>query len=127
MTDKIAEFLAAQREYADFLSALPAGFHNDPADHNAAINITDFHGILIVHQWDKRGPDSDYWYELVHFELDGEEHSYNSLDEARDAIAEMIDAAQDHAPSTGNSHGSHSKPFQAFRSQACCAYQKARC
>lgn len=78
---------------------LPAGFHDDPFDSNAAINITDYEGVLIAHQWDKRGPDSDFWYDLITIEIDGEEHQFNCLDDAHAFIREYLDlgdVAEDH-------------------------------
>jgi len=78
----IETFLAKQAAHTAFLASLPAGFHNDPSDHNAAINIVEHHGLLIVHQWDKRGPNSDFWYDIVTVELDGTPCSFNTLDDA---------------------------------------------
>lgn len=58
---------------------------------NAAITIIEHEGVSIVHQYDVRGPQHDDFYDLVTVELDGEECTFNTIDDARAWIDEQLD------------------------------------
>lgn len=57
-----------------------------------AITHIEHEGVTIVHQYDTRGPSHPDFYDLFHYELDGVEYEAASLDEAYDAIDNMLDA-----------------------------------
>lgn len=56
-----------------------------------AITILDHYGVSIVHQYDVRGPQHDDFYDIVTAELDGEECTFNTVDDARAWISEQLD------------------------------------
>lgn len=65
-----------------------------------AITIFEHNGVSIVQQYDVRGPQHDAFYELITVELDGEECTFNSLDDACDFIDEVLDCVspEEHDP-----------------------------
>jgi len=64
---------------------------------NAAISLIEHHGVMITHQYDARGPQHDGFYDLVTLEFDGEECTFNSVEDACSWLDEQLDVpAEDH-------------------------------
>lgn len=70
----------------------PTKFQGD-----AAISLIEHHGVMITHQYDVRGPHHDDFYDLVTADFDGEECSFNTVEDACAWISEQLGVpAEDH-------------------------------
>ncbi len=64
---------------------------------NAAISLIEHYGVMITHQYDVRGPQHDDFYDLVTLEFDGEECTFNTVDDACSWLDEQLDVlGEDH-------------------------------
>lgn len=77
--------------------ALDAGLYfiapiNDGnSNSNAVICIIEHQGVKVVHQYDKRGPSHDMYYEFITVEWHGAELDFNTVDDARNWIDSELD------------------------------------
>ena len=70
----------------------PTKFHGD-----AAISLIEHYGVMITHQYDVRGPQHDDFYDLVTLEFDGEECTFNTVEDACSWLDEQLDVlGEDH-------------------------------
>src|SRR5262245_5618326 len=59
------------------LKTLSLGFHTDRFFPHNRINVTELHGVRIVHQWDARGPQHATFYDFVTVDFNDGEHKFN--------------------------------------------------
>lgn len=58
---------------------------------NSVICIIEHQGVKVVHQYDKRGPSHDMYYEFITIEWHGAELDFNTVDDARNWIDDELD------------------------------------
>lgn len=79
-------------------------FHPTKFDGNAAITLIEHFGVTIAHQYDVRGPQHDDFYDLVTAELDGEECTFNTIDDARRWIDGQLDISAESYEAANEEH-----------------------